>query len=413
MPRFDYLAYGADGTSRTGSVNAVDRDEAVAELRRQGLAVAELTPRMAGLGARGEAYPSLVRLAAWFASRRTLRTRDVATMARALAVTQAAGVPTFRAVSMLAEEFRGRRTGEVLARMEADVADGASLAEAMRRQEHQIGAVPCAMVESGEATGQLEPALERLAAMLEAQVRLKRKLWSVASHPLFTVSFALIVFVVMVIFVVPAFERIYEDFEADLPGLTANVVAGSRFVLRFFYLVPVAVAVVVAGCLWMLSIPPVRARLERAALRVPLFGRLMRDTVLSRVVSVVASSLTVGVPLLHGLMLARGVAGNDEYARAVQRVQEAVSEGSTLYPVIVNDPAFPPLLRQVVKVGEESATLPEMLGRYVEALNLEIESTANRVVSLMEIGLIVVVGSLVAFMLAVLYLPIFHLAGLV
>ena len=414
MPRFEYVAYDSSGAAATGSVDATDRAGALTELRRRGLAVSELEPRGAATTSRAgsDRQPAWSRLAERLAGPRPLRTRDIAAVVRALAVSQSAGVPIVRAVAMLAEEGRGERTGLVLEQIGADLADGAALSEAMRRQERRIGSVPCAIVEAGEATGQLERALERLADMLETEAALRRRLWAAASHPLFTVSFAVVVFVVMIVFVVPAFEAVYEDFETPLPALTATVLTLARTLLRYFYLVPVGAAAVVGCYLWLTKDRRVRIWRDRNALRLPLVGGLLRSAALSRIVSVVGSALSVGVPLRDGLGLARGAAGNLEYERVLQRVRDEVSEGSGLYPVIAGDSAFPPLLRQVVRVGEESATLADSLLRYGRTLEAEIESASDRVVSLTEIGLIVAAGGIVAFMLVVLYLPILNLAQL-
>ena len=415
MPRFEYVAYDSGGAAATGSVDAADRAGALIELHRRGLAVSELEPRGTATASRAglDRQPVWSRLADRLAGPRPLRTRDVAAVVRALAVAQSTGVPIVRAVAMLAEEGRGERAGYVLEEMGADLADGASLSEAMRRQEGRMGSVACAMVESGEATGQLGRALVRLADLLEARVALQRRLWAAASHPLLTVTIAVVVFVVMVVFVVPAFEAIYDDFEAPLPTLTATVVSLARASVRYFYVVLAGVAAAVAACLWFMRKRQVRIWRDRNALRLPLVGGLLRSAALSRIVSVVGLALSVGVPLRDGLGLARGAAGNLEYERVLERVRDEVSEGSRLYPVIAGDPAFPPLLRQVVRVGEESATLADSLLRYGRTLEAEIESASDRVVSLTEIGLIVAVGGVVAFMLAVLYLPIFNLAQLV
>ena len=414
MPRFEYVAYDSGGTAATGSVDAADRAGAFTELRRRGLAVSELEPRGAATASRARSHrvPRLSRMSARLAGTRPLRTRDMAAVVRALAVAQSTGVPIVRAVAMLAEEGHGERTGPVLEQMGVDLADGASLSESMRRQERQMGAVACAMVESGEATGQLDRALVRLADLLEARAALQRRLWAAASHPLFTVAIAVVVFVVMVAFVVPAFEAIYDDFDAPLPTLTATVVALARASVRYFYVVLAGVAAAVAACLWFVRKRQVRIWRDRNVLRLPLVGGLLRSAALSRIVSVVGLALSVGVPLRDGLGLARGAAGNLEYERVLERVRDEVSEGSGLYPVIAGDPAFPPLLRQVVRVGEESATLADSLLRYGRTLEAEIESASDRVVSLTEIGLIVAAGGIVAFMLVVLYLPIFNLAQL-
>lgn len=397
MARFGYVAYDAEGRPKNGTITAPDRGRASNTLIRRGLTVVELKQKRLSLDMR-------INL------RRSLRSRDLAVLVRNLANTQVSGVPTFRAVTMLAEQFRDTPAGDVLAAVETDVANGASLGEAFRNREDRIGALPCAMIEAGETTGQLDGALVRLAGILESQARLRRKVLAAASYPVFAMLIAICVFVGMMLFVVPIFEDIYTDLDADLPALTELLLAITRITTQFIYVVPIVAALLVMAYLRVMRLRDARLARDRLLLRLPLFGRILRASNMSRVMATVASTLGAGVPLLSGLTVGANVAGNLEYAQALERVREKVRDGRSLHASLSEEEVFPPLLSRVVETGEEAGALAQMLERYADVVAEETEVIVDSVTTLIEPVLLVVVGTMVALMLAALYLPLFNLS---
>ena len=397
MARFGYVAYDAEGRPQTGTVAATSRDQASNTLIRRGLNVVELKQKRFSLDMR-------INL------RKSLRPRDLAAMVRNLANTQVSGVPTFRAVTMLSEQFRGTPVGDVLAAVETDVANGSTLGEAFRNREDKIGPLPCAMIEAGETTGQLDSALLRLATILESQARLRRKVIAAASYPLFVMVIAIGVFLGMMLFVVPIFEEIYNDLDADLPALTDGLLTLTRATTRFIYVVPVVLGLLVMGYWRITKIREVRLQMDRLLLRVPLLGPIMRASNMSRVMATVASTLGAGVPLLNGLTVGANVAGNLAFSEALTRVREKVRDGRALHAALAEEDVFPPLLSRVVETGEETGSLASMLERYADVVADETETTVENMTTLIEPVLLVVVGGMVALMLAALYLPLFSLS---
>ena len=397
MARFGYVAYDAEGKPQSGTITADGRDQASNTLVRRGLTVVELNPKRFSLTMR-------------ISVRKTLRGRDLAVMIRNLANTQVSGVPTFRAVAMLAEQFRDSPVGDVLAGVETDVANGATLGEAFRNREDIVGALPCAMIEAGETTGQLDSALVRLADILESQARLRRKVVAAMSYPAFALGFAGIVFLGMMLLVVPIFEDLYADLGADLPVLTTVLLGVTRVTVRFFWAVPIGVVLLVLGYWRVMKIREVRLQRDRLLLRLPLFGRILRASNMSRVMATVASTLGAGVPLLNGLTVGANVSGNLEYAGALERVREKVRDGRALHRALAEEEVFPPMLSRVVETGEETGALGSMLERYADVVAQETETTVDNFTTLIEPLLLVFVGVLIALMLAALYLPLFSLS---
>ena len=397
MPRYAYTAYAADGSTRSGELTAANAAAANNTLVRRGLTVMQLRPKRFSMN-------MTLRL------RRTLRTRDLAQLARQLANTQTAGVPTYRAVGALAVQFDNSPVGEILASTEADMADGASLGGAFRARERELGHLTCAMVEAGEATGQLGESLDRLADILENQTRLRRKVLSAMTYPIFALVLSVGVFLGMVFFVVPIFDGIYADLDADLPLLTTTLVAVARFLVDYVYLVAATVALAIFGYWRAMKIRWIRRERDRLLLRVPMFGKLIRASIMSRVMSIVSSTMGAGVPLLEGIAVSAEAAGNVMFEDALVRVRESVRDGRSLHYALGEEPVFPPLLSRVVETGEEAGTLIAMLDSYTSVVAEETETAADNFTTLIEPLLLLFVGAVVSVLLVALYLPLFNLA---
>ena len=397
MPRYAYTAYAADGSTRSGELTAPDTDAANNTLVRRGLTVIELRPKRFSIH-------MTVRL------RRTLRVRDLAQLARQLANTQTAGVPTYRAVGALAVQFGAGPVGDLLAGAEADMANGTSLSGAFRARERELGHLSCAMVEAGEATGQLGESLNRLADILENQARLRRKVLTAMTYPIFALVLSVVVFLGMVFFVVPIFAGIYDDLDADLPLLTTTLVAITKLMVGYTYVAAVLVAAAIFGYWRMMKIRWVRRERDRLLLRIPMFGKLIRSSIMSRVMSIVSSTMGAGVPLLEGIAVSAEAAGNIVFEDALVRVRESVRDGRSLHYALGEESVFPPLLSRVVETGEEAGTLTAMLDSYTSVVSEETETAAENFTTLIEPLMLLFVGAVVSVLLLALYLPLFNLA---
>ena len=397
MPRFSYSARSPDGGTETGEIEAADSGAASNALRRRGFTAVQLKAKRFSFNQT-------------ISFRSKLRTRDTAALARQLANTQRAGVPTFRSVGALATQFRNTPMGNILTGVEADMANGASLGQAFRKRERELGRLACAMIEAGEATGRLADSLNKLADLLERQSRLRRKVLSAMSYPVFALVLSAVVFFGMVFFVVPIFEEIYTDLDADLPLLTTTLITVARILIDFVILVPLALAALIFGYFRAMKVRDIRRERDRVLLYVPLFGKLLRASTMSRSMSVISSTLGAGVPLLEGISISSQVAGNVLFEDALRRVREAVRDGRSLHYALGQEKVFPELLSRVVETGEEAGTLPVILDSYTTVVAEETETTADNLTTLVEPLLLVFVGAVVSILLAALYLPLFNLS---
>lgn len=410
--QFDYVAFDHAGTLHRGALEAPDREAAIAELRSRGLAVDTL-----------RAEPMRRQLARRLRERRSawtrvlpgswpVRTGELVLLYRSLSAALTAGVPLDDALSQFTGDSTRRRLRDLVSAVRAEVVEGMSLSEALRRHAPDVGEVSCSMIEAGTAGGQLDLALANLAQMFETRLRLQRKFWQAALQPLITLVVTMIVLFVMALVIAPSFERVYEEFEADLPTITTFVVSACRSIAANVFAVPVAVIACVGAYLAARRSQVFRMARDRVLLRLPIYGQVTRDAVIGRAVSVLANAQSVGVPLLASLRLAGSASGNCAVAAALERVRVAVADGSLLHQALGGEPLMPPSLRHVVRMGELSGTLAESLQRYVAGHAEIAQSSADRRVVLTELAMILGIGIIVLCVLLVLYLPVFNLANL-
>ena len=260
-------------------------------------------------------------------------------------------MPTYRAVGALAVQFGAGPVGDILAASEADMANGASLSRAFRTRERELGHLSCAMVEAGEATGQLGESLNRLADILENQARLRRKVLTAMTYPIFALVLSIVVFLGMVFFVVPIFAGIYDDLDADLPLITTTLVAITKFLVGYTYVAVAVVAAAAFGYWRVMKLRWVRRERDRFLLRIPMFGKLIKASIMSRVMSIVSSTMGAGVPLLEGIAVSAEAAGNIVFEDALVRVRESVRDGRSFHFALGEESVFPPLLSRVVETG--------------------------------------------------------------
>jgi type IV pilus assembly protein PilC len=337
---------------------------------------------------------------------------DVAWLTKNLAKTQAAGMPLFRALGMLADMRKKDLLGDRIRSIQAQMSeDGASLTEAMRTYEKDFGSLVCALVEAGEAGGGLENSLRRAAELTEARVRLRRKIRAALVYPIAVVVITVSLIVSLLVFLVPRFEDIYASVGSELPALTQLLVTLSGYA-------PYGAAVLVALTAAYFVIDrrsrndeALRRKLDEFRLNIPVIGSLLRKGVNARIASTLSSLLAAGVPLLQALEFSRSAAGNLVFSDSMTRIRENVSDGLALSEALDQEPIglYPPLFVQYSAVGEEAGTVPELMDSYAREAEEEVEVTAEALTRLIEPVLMVVIGGVVGFFLIGLYMPMINI----
>ena len=339
--------------------------------------------------------------------------KDVAVFSRQFATMINSGLSLIRSLHILSQQTENKKLAEVTGEVRMDIEKGASLSQALSRHPKVFNRLFVAMVRAGETGGVLDRVLTQLAEIIEKQVELRRKIKSAMTYPVAVLCLVLLIVTAMLIFVVPTFETLYADLGGTLPLPTRILLAVSRIATKFAPII--IVAEIIAAFMfrrWIQS-EKGRAAWDRFKLKVPIFGKLVHKTAITRFSRTFAVLLRSGVPILEALEITSETVNNDVMSRAVKDVQEAVKRGEPIATPMTRHEIFPPMVTQMLAVGEETGQVDTMLEKVADFYDQEIEATVDALTSLLEPLLIVVMGGAVGGMVVALYMPMFQIINLV
>jgi type IV pilus assembly protein PilC len=399
MANYTYQAVSrSTGLTTSGVVNAEAIEDARSQLKSQGLLVVELHEGRSAVGKKEITIGG-----------DKVKLKDVAWAARNLATTQTAGLPIPRALKMLGNQRAGEGIGKVLLRIQDDVIGGRSLAEAFAQEEEHLGKMTSAMVAAGESSGKLHESLTKLADLCEARVRLKRKIVSALTYPAVMMVLVITIFFVMLIVVVPTFKNIYDQLGGELPALTALMMGLSDLIRGHILWGPVVIFGSVFGFKKLKKSKKFRLIKDKVVFKLPMFGSLFLSSAVARMATTLSSSLGAGVQLLDSLQLAGEVAGNSIFEDAIGEIRNDVRDGKSLGNAMSRQPVVPDMFTSLVMIGEETGALDDLLFKYAEILEEEVETRVEGITSVIEPIMIMVFGGLVGVMVVSLYLPIINI----
>lgn len=388
---FRWTARQAQGRLIHGQMPAGGVFEVRAQLRRQGLTPVSVQP-------------------APRRPRQPVRAQDVVLFTRQLATLLSAGIPLLQGLQITREGQSRTGMAELIAQLSADLEAGLSFSTAVRRHPRVFPALYAHLVEAGEASGQLDVLLLRLASDLEKAQALRSKVRSALIYPAVVLSVALAVLAVVMAVVVPSFEEVFASFGAELPLATQLVMAGSRAWVAhgaWLTLVIVGSCAVLLGQ-WRRS-EALRRRVERAVLSLPVCGDLLHQAAVARWSRTLSGLLAAGLPLVDAMAAARGAGGYYVYADACARLRDELSRGSQLHAAMGLTGLFSPMVQQMCAVGEESGALDLMLAKVAESHEREVDAQVAGLTSVLEPLIILVLGVLIGGLVIALYLPIFQM----
>ncbi|MDR2380577.1 MAG: type II secretion system F family protein [Bifidobacteriaceae bacterium] len=337
------------------------------------------------------------------------RPKDVAIAIRQLSTMVNAGLSLLQSINAVAEQAGSPALQKVLLQVAGDVETGSTLADALAKHPRSFSPVILAMVRAGEAGGYLDAVLLSVAEQLESELRLRRAVKSAMVYPAVVLVFACVVVIVMLLWIVPVFQGIFEGIGKDLPLPTMILVGLSNFLK--WAILPILVGVILFVIWWRNHKNDLwlREKLDPIKLKTPIIGPLLLKVALARLSKSIATMSRVGVPIVQTLEIVGDTAGNVVVTQAVERVKEQVTTGSALGKAIAAEPIFGPMISRMVSVGEDAGALDTMLEKVAEFYDEEVQATTNSITSIIEPILIVVVGVVVGSILISLYLPIFQL----
>ncbi len=394
-PLFAWEGTERSGRTVSGEIRAPNAPTASLHLRRQGITVARLKKKPVTRSQR-------------------VKEKDLCAFTRQLATMMRAGVPLLQSFDILARGHANPAVGRLLLEIRADVETGTSLAQAFRRYPQYFDRLFCSLVAAGEQAGILEDLLARLATYKEKTLALKNKIRSAMFYPAAVLAVAVIVTAVIMIWVVPSFKNVFESFGAELPLPTLFVIWLSDQFVAYWHLVlgSLVIASMLAARAWKRS-PALQAVTDRALLRLPVLGPVIRKAVIARWTRTLATMFSAGVPLIESLEPVGGAAGNAVYHDASLRIAAAVNSGTSLTAAMQQTQVFPPMVTQMAAIGEESGALDDMLRKVAEFYEDEVDAAVASLSSLLEPLIMVVLGGLIGGLVIAMYLPIFKLGSVV
>jgi type IV pilus assembly protein PilC len=416
MPNYAYIALDSRGHETRGALVVDNQSEAVRRLKEMGFFPTKVTqgrkppasgsakalacrPARTGLLQRSFSIPGL--------SGR-VKARSVLAFTRQVATLLEAGMPLTRGLKLIQEQDCEPALKRVISETVTAIEGGSSFSEAMAMHPRVFNGLYVQMVKAGEISGALDVVLARLATFMEKAQRLKSRIAGAMFYPIAVLSVALAVLAVMMIFIVPKFEEVFTGLlnGRPMPPFTTLVLTFSKVLKNHFVLLLAAVAGVAFGVKLLLAMPPGRVLFDRAKLRLPAIGPVLRKAIVARIARTLGTLLGSGVPILQALTIVRETAGNTLISRALADVHMSVKEGETVALPLRASGVFPAVVIGMVDVGEQTGALPEMLIKIADNYDEEVDTATAAMTSLLEPVMIVFLAVVVGIIVVALFLPI-------
>jgi len=400
MPVFIWKGRTASGAAQSGELVADSQQDVFAALRARKIIPTSVRPK-----------PKEVTLP--FLKGGRLGTRDLSIFTRQFATMINAGLPLMQCLEIQTQQTDKPGFKKVLREVMDDVEGGATLAEALRKQKGSFSTLYVNMVEAGESGGALDVILVRLANYLEKAAALARKIKGAMIYPAMIISVAIIAVAVILIVVIPVFSKLFMEFGAELPLATRVVIGISDILRRFFWVVLVLIFGIVIGLRAVYQRDAGKLTIDRSLLRLPVFGDLVRKTAIARFSRTLSTLLSSGVPILDALDTTAKTAGNRVVELAVTAARESISEGETIAGPLSREAVFPPMVVQMISIGEATGGLDDMLSKIADFYDAEVDAAVENLTSALEPIIMVFLGIVIGGIVISMYLPIFKIATIV
>jgi type IV pilus assembly protein PilC len=406
MSTYAFRAIDVAGIPSRGELEAETKSQVTEQLRQKGLIVLDVSET-------SEAFKFESLLDRF----RGIGMRELAVFARQFATLVASGMPMLRSLYTLEDQTEDERLADAIKSVRQDVEAGSSLADAMEKRPNVFDPLFRSMVRSGEGSGRLEEALERVAFHLEKMDALRRQIRSAMMYPAFVLVLAAVITMAVVAFIVPIFAGIFEELASETPGSSAELPLLTRITMGFshaitgywFVWIPASVAGVIGFTQWKKT-ERGRMQWDRIKLRIPFhIGDIVKKVSLARWSRTFSGTVASGVPMLQSIKITGQTSGNAMIEQAMDDVYASVKAGGTIAHPIEHNELFPPMVAHMVAVGEETGQLENMLTKVSDFYETEVDAKVKALTSLLEPVMIVIVGSIVGFIVISMYLPIFSL----
>jgi len=396
---FLYKGRGPDGKVTKGRLEAPNEGMATARLIQMGLTPMSLVETGSGLNR--EINIEFLK--------KGIGLKDLAVMSRQMATMTGAGLSLLRTLTILAEQSENEKLRETLQAVVKDVETGSSLSDSLVKHPRVFPPIMVNMVRAGETGGFLDSALDTVAVGFEKEAKLKASIKSAMTYPVVVLVIAVVAVLIMLTFIVPVFAKMFASLGSALPVPTQMLVVLSH---QMPWALPLIIVLAVVGTVWWnrnKNEPKVRAKVDPVLLKLPVFGLLITKIAVARFARNFANMMGAGVPILTGLRIVGETSGNWVIESALDRVAKAVRQGRSVAGPLAEEPVFPPMVTQMIAVGEDAGSMEIMLNKIADFYDSEVEAMTESLTALIEPLMIAFLGVIVGGMIVCLYLPIFQL----
>src|SRR5262245_34643501 len=399
MPIFQWKARTRQGSLKKGEIEAINEAAVMAQLRSQMLLPVTVKEKSKDVS---EYLPFL---------KPGIKTRDLVIFTRQFATMIDAGLPLVQCLDILGNQQPNKTFQTIIREVKTDVEQGSTFADSLRKHPKPYDDLYVNLVQAGEIGGILDTILNRLAVYLEKADSLKKKVKGAMVYPSTVLVVAIGVVVLMLVKVIPTFEKMFADFGGELPGPTQVVVSISHFMQHWIALIlGVIIGSFVAFGMARRKNLKFRKATDALALKLPVFGPLLRKVAVARFTRTLGTMIASGVPILDGLDIVARTAGNMIIEEALRKVRAAITEGKTIAEPLAESDVFPGMVTQMIAVGEETGAMETMLAKIADFYDEEVDAAVEALTALLEPVMMVFLGGTVGGLLIAMYLPIFKIA---
>lgn len=394
MPAYVWKGKNRLGEVQEGVIVSDTKDQASATLKRNGIQVISIKPQTTATKGFGK-----------------VKARDLAIFTRQFSVMIDAGLPLVQCLEILAAQQVDKGFQKIIEAVRGDVEQGATLQAAMAKHPKAFSDLYVNMVGAGEAGGILDVILQRLSIYIEKAVKLTSKVKGAMTYPIVVITLAITVVVIIMVKVIPVFSQMYEGMGSSLPFPTIVCIKISNVLINYFYIVGIFIALFVVGFKQYYKTTGGRLQMDAFFLKIPVLGDILCKTAVARFCRTLGTLTSSGVPILEGMDITARTSGNMVIQNAILKCKDAVEQGRNIATPLAETKVFPPMVVQMVGVGEATGALDAMLNKVADFYEDEVDNAVAALTSLMEPLIIAVLGGIIGFIVVAMYMPIFNMAN--
>ncbi|MCC3647497.1 type II secretion system F family protein [Cytobacillus oceanisediminis] len=396
MPRYKYSGRDRKG-KKSGIVTAVSKREAMLQLKESGIRVQDIQEVPETLLTKEITIGNPVKL------------QDFVIYLRQFATLLKAGVTVVESTPILAKQTESKALKRALIAVEQDLREGLPLSDAASRHKKIFSGMFVNMIKAGEAGGNMDETLERLAVYFEKQHYTKQKIISALAYPITVGIIAIAVVIFLLVSVVPTFVEMFKDFGGELPAITQFVLSSSEFMQQYWWFVIIVFLAFFMSFVLIRNNKSSKYYLDYFMLRMPIFGKILQKAAIARMTRTLSSLFSSSVPILQALSIVESIVENEVMAKVIAKSRDSLEQGKSLTEPMKKHWVFPPLVSQMIAIGEESGSLDAMLGKVADFYEKEVESATDRLKSLIEPLMIVFLASIVGTIVTSIMVPMFEI----